>query len=196
LSGQNLMRLKQDIVTALNNPDVVNPPFPLAVNEVKQGANTMLYIRVPVSSFVHKHGTVVFDRENDSDFRITDAARIAEMYARKRNVFTENQIFPNLRITDLDAALFEKVKSRIALFNATHPWLTATNERILRDARFLRRDFTTGEEGLTLAAALVFGTDEVIGNILPAYRIDILERRANLDRYDDRLLLKTNLIDS
>lgn len=96
LSGQNLMRLKQDIVTALNNPDVVNPPFPLAVNEVKQGANTMLYIRVPVSSFVHKHGTVVFDRENDSDFRITDAARIAEMYARKRNVFTENQIFPNL----------------------------------------------------------------------------------------------------
>jgi len=43
----------------------------------------------------------------------------------------------------------------------------------------LRRDFTTGEEGLTLAAALIFGTDEVIGNLLPAYRIDILERREN-----------------
>lgn len=28
LGEQNLMNLKQDIVTALNNPDVVNPPFP------------------------------------------------------------------------------------------------------------------------------------------------------------------------
>ncbi len=196
LEEQNLMRLKQDIVTALNNPDVLNPPFPLAVNEVEHANGKLLYIRVPISSFVHKHCTVIYDRENDSDFRITDEARIAEMYARKRNVFTENQILPHLKIDDLDAGLFDKVRSRLSLTNANHPWLEATNERILRDARFLRRDFTTGEEGLTLAAALVFGTDDVIGNVLPAYRIDILERRVNLDRWDDRLLLKTNLIDS
>lgn len=120
------------------------------------------------------------------------------MYARKRNVFTENQIFPNLSIDDLDASLFDKVKSRIALVNANHPWLDVgySNERILRDARLLRRDFTTGEEGLTLAAALLLGTDEVIGNLLPAYRLDILVRRENKDRYDDRLLLRTNLIDT
>lgn len=196
LGTQNLMNLKQDIVTALNNPDVLNPPFPLAVNEVEHPDGRLLYIRVPVSSFVHKHGTVIYDRENDSDFRITDESRIAELYARKRNVFTENQIFPHLKIEDLNTSLFDKVRTRLALVNANHPWLEATNERILRDARFLRRDFATGEEGLTLAAALVFGTDEVIGNILPAYRIDILERRENTDRWDDRLLLKTNLIDS
>ncbi len=198
LNGQNLMQLKHNMVTALNNPDVINPPFPLAVNEIKHENETILYIRVPVSSFIHRHANLIYDRENDSDFRITDEARIAEMYARKRNVFSENQIFPNLRIEDLDASLFEKVKSRISLVNTNHPWLTTgySNERILRDARFLRRDFATGEEGLTLAAALVFGTDEVIGNILPAYRIDILVRRENNDRWDDRLLLKTNLIDS
>jgi len=198
LNTQNLIQLKQDVVTALNNPQIINPPFTLAVNEVAHGKVTLLYIRVPVSSFVHKHCQVIYDRENDSDFRITDEARIAEMYARKRNVFTENQIYPSLGIADLDASLFEKVKSRVALVNANHPWLALnySNERILRDARFLRRDFTTGEEGLTLAAALVFGTDEVIGNILPAYRIDILVRKEDNDRYDDRLLLKTNLIDS
>jgi ATP-dependent DNA helicase RecG len=196
LGQQNLMNLKQDIVTALNNPDVLNPSFPLAVNEIQHPNGNLLYIRVPISSFVHKHGTVVYDRENDSDFRITDEARIAEMYARKRNVFTENQILPHLRIEDLDQRLFDKIRSRLSLINTNHPWLEATNERILRDARFLRRDFNTGEEGLTLAAALVFGTDDVIGNILPAYRIDILVRRENVDRWDDRLLLKTNLIDS
>jgi ATP-dependent DNA helicase RecG len=196
LGEQNLMNLKQDIVTALNNPDVVNPPFPLAVNEVEHGNGKLLYIHVPISSFVHKHGVVIYDRENDSDFRITDEARISEMYARKRNVFTENQIFPHLKIEDLNTSLFNKVRSRLALSNTNHPWLEASNERILRDARFLRRDYTSGIEGLTLSAALVFGTDEVIGNILPAYRIDILERRVDIDRWDDRLLLKTNLIDS
>lgn len=196
LGEQNLMNLKQNIVTALNNPDVLNPPFPLPVNEIEHSNGKLLYIRVPISSFVHKHGTIVYDRENDSDFRITDEARIAEMYARKRNVFTENQILPHLRIEDLNSSLFDKVRSRLALSDSNHSWLEASNERILRDALFLRRDFATGEEGLTLAAALIFGTDEVIGNILPAYRIDILERRKNLDRWDDRLLLKTNLIDS
>lgn len=198
LNSHNLMRLKQNVVTALNNPDVINPPLALSVNEVSYGGDTLLYIRVPVSSFIHKHGNVIYDRENDSDFRITEEARIAEMYARKRNVFTENQIFPYLSVQDLDETLFDKVKARLALVNANHPWLATSysNERILRDARFLRRDFTTGKEGLTLAAALVFGTDEVIGNLLPAYRLDILVRRENKDRYDDRLLLKTNLIDS
>ncbi|MBE8722711.1 RNA-binding domain-containing protein [Sphingobacterium pedocola] len=196
LNEQNLKNLKQDIVTALNNPDVLSPIFPLPVEEVTHLSGTLLYVRVPLSSFVHKHNNIIYDRENDSDFRVTNEARIADLYARKRNIFTENQIFPHLQIADLNLSLFDKVRARLALVNANHPWLEASNERILRDARLLRRDFATGEEGLTLAAALIFGTDEVIGNILPAYRVDILERRANMDRWDDRLLLKTNLIDS
>ncbi len=58
LTDQNLMQLKQDVVTALNNRDVLDPPFPLAVNEVEDGDHTILYIRVPISSFVHKHAGV------------------------------------------------------------------------------------------------------------------------------------------
>jgi ATP-dependent DNA helicase RecG len=88
LNEQNLMQLKQDIVTALNNPDVLNPPYPLAVRDVSYNNLDLLAIRVPVSSLIHKHGGIIFDRENDSDFRITYEVRIAEMYARKRNVFT------------------------------------------------------------------------------------------------------------
>lgn len=196
LGEQNLMNLKQDIVTALNNPEVVDPPYSLAVHEVTHNDRSLLYIRVPVSSFVHRHAGVYFDRENDSDIRINDAARIAQMYGRKQQVFTENQIYPHLRMEDLNPQIFEKVRRQIASIHSTHPWLQADNERLLRDALFLRRDFTTGEEGLTLAAALMFGKDLTIGNILPAYRIDVMVRRENLDRWDDRLMLSTNLVDS
>ena len=197
LEDANLMNLKQDIVTALNNPDVVKPPYTLPVREANYNNLNLLYVRVPVSSLVHKHNGIIYDRENDSDFRISDERQIGEIYFRKRQSFSETQIFPGLKLEDLNKEVFGKVRKLIAAINTTHPWLTASNERILRDVNFLRKDFRTGEEGLTLAAALVFGKDETIGSILPAYKLDVMVRRENLDRWDDRLPpLRTNLVDT
>jgi ATP-dependent DNA helicase RecG len=175
----------------------MNPPYALPVHDTKYGTYNLLYVRVPVSSLVHKHAGIIFDRENDSDFRVTDERQISEIYFRKRQNFTETQIFPELKMEHLNQEVFDKVRKLIAAINTTHPWLMASNERILRDVNFLRRDFNTGEEGLTLAAALVFGKDETIGNILLAYKIDVMVRRENLDRWDDRLPpLRTNLVDT
>jgi len=193
----NTMKLKQDIVTALNNPEVISPPYPLPVRDARYGEHLLLYLRVPVSSLVHKHAGIIFDRENDSDFRVTDEGLISEIYFRKRQNFSETQIYGELKMENLSQGVFNKVRKLIAALNSTHPWLTASNERILRDVNFIRRDFNTGEEGLTLAAALVFGKDETIGNILPAYKLDVMVRRENLDRWDDRLPpLRTNLVNT
>jgi predicted HTH transcriptional regulator len=52
------------------------------------------------------------------------------------------------------------------------------------------------KHGYTLAAALFFGTDETIQSIVPAYKFDALLRRRDVDRYDDRLIVRTNLIDA
>lgn len=197
LDAANIMQLKQNIVTALNNPDVINPPYPLPVRDAEYEGKNILYIRVPVSSLVHKHAGIIYDRENDSDIKVIDERQIGEIYFRKRQSFTETQIFPELKMEHLSTDVFAKVRKLIAAVNTTHPWLTATDERILRDVNFIRRDFSTGEEGLTLASALVFGKDETIGNILPAYKLDVMVRRENTDRWDDRLPpLRTNLVDT
>ncbi len=197
LNEANLMQLKQNIVTALNNPEVINPPYALPVRDAEYEGKIILYVRIPVSSLVHKHAGLIFDRENDSDIRITDDRQISDLYFRKRQNFSETQIYPALQMEHLNPEIFDKVRRLIAAINTTHPWLTASNERILRDVNFLRRDFNTGEEGLTLAAALVFGKDETIGSILPAYKLDVMIRRENLDRWDDRLPpLRTNLVET
>src|SRR5690606_35990828 len=52
------------------------------------------------------------------------------------------------------------------------------------------------EEGYTLAAVLLLGKDELIQQVLPHYKIDALVRRENMDRYDDREYIQTNLIDA
>lgn len=60
------------------------------------------------------------------------------------------------------------------------------------------KDFRTGEEGLTLAAALIFGKDTTIQSLLPAYKVEAMVRIENTDRWDDRIMppLRTNLIDT
>lgn len=51
-------------------------------------------------------------------------------------------------------------------------------------------------EGDNLAALMLLGKDDVILNVAPAYVTDALVRKVNVDRYDDREVIKTNLIES
>lgn len=58
------------------------------------------------------------------------------------------------------------------------------------------KDFQTDKEGLTLAAILLFGKDETILSAVPHHRTDLILRKENIDRYDDRDDVRTNLIES
>ena len=43
---------------------------------------------------------------------------------------------------------------------------------------------------------MLLGKDDVILNVAPTYVTDALVRKVNVDRYDDREIVKTNLIES
>ena len=51
-------------------------------------------------------------------------------------------------------------------------------------------------EGYNLAGVLLLGKDEVINSCCPGYVTDALCSVENMDRYDDRLLATTNLIET
>jgi ATP-dependent DNA helicase RecG len=63
-------QLKKDIVTALNNKEVINPPANFPLYQLEKEGVILLCLKIPVSSQVHSHNGVIFDRENDSDIRI------------------------------------------------------------------------------------------------------------------------------
>ena len=77
-----------------------------------------------------------------------------------------------------------------------HAWTNMTEEEILRSSGLVLADPDTGKEGITLAAILLFGKDSTIMSVLPQYKTDAIFRVKNLDRYDDREVIITNLIDS
>ena len=70
------------------------------------------------------------------------------------------------------------------------------DEELLKSAGLYGYDIATGEKGLNLAAIMLLGKDDVILNVAPAYVTDALVRKVNVDRYDDREVVKTNLIES
>jgi ATP-dependent DNA helicase RecG len=67
---------------------------------------------------------------------------------------------------------------------------------LFRSAGLYEEDKMTGNKGFNLAGILLFGKDEVIQSCAPGYVTDCLMRRENLDRYDDRLVVETNLIEA
>lgn len=77
-----------------------------------------------------------------------------------------------------------------------HPWVDMTDEEMLRSCGLILEDPETNKEGITLAAILLFGTDNRIMSVLPQHKTDAIFRVFNVDRYDDRDVVITNLIES
>ncbi|NLI99717.1 MAG: DeoR family transcriptional regulator [Bacteroidales bacterium] len=84
----------------------------------------------------------------------------------------------------------------IKINRADHPWNELSDNDFFNASGLYRRDLTTGKEGFTLAALLLFGKDEVIQSAIPHYKIDALVRRVDLDRYDDRENIRCNLVEA
>ena len=70
------------------------------------------------------------------------------------------------------------------------------NFELLKSARLYLKDPIQGIEGFTLGAILLFGTDEIISAAVPNYKTDAIVRKVDVDRYDDRDDVRTNLIES
>lgn len=67
---------------------------------------------------------------------------------------------------------------------------------MLRSAGLILRDDVRQIEGVTIAGILLFGKDPTIMAVLPQHKTDAILRIENLDRYDDRDVIITNLLES
>lgn len=190
--------IKKDFVTTINNPQKLNPPLYLSIQTIKIENKNILYIHVPISHAVHSLNNKIFDRNNESDINITGQnANIAKLYLLKQDVHTEDKIFSFVTMEDFDLELIKK--ARIIASNKradTHPWEILNDFELLKSTGLYKVDKTTNKEGFTLGAILLFGKDETITNALAHHKTDLILRKVNLDRYDDREIVSTNLIDS
>lgn len=194
---ESINKIKNNFVVAMNNPLKISPPFYLSIDGVVIDGKTILYIYVPESSQVHRCNNRIFDRNEDGDFDITDKQQlVSTLYLRKQTSYSENKIYPYAELSDLREDVIARARKMASVQREDHPWQAMSDLELLKSAQVYGKDYQTGKNGVTLAGILLFGKDNTILSVLPHFKTDAILRRDNVDRYDDRDDIRTNLIES
>ena len=187
----------KNFITSINNPQKIYPPLYLIPEPIEINNKIVIYIRIPEGYQVCRHNGKILDRSYEGDINITDNSELVyKMYARKQNTYFVNKVYPNINLDFLDTNIIQRAKEMARVRNINHSWINMTDEEMLRSANLILTDPETNKEGLTLAAILLFGKDNSIMSVLPQHKTDAIFRVENKDRYDDRDVIITNLIDS
>lgn len=190
-------KIKKEFVTSINNENKMYPPLYLSPVDYTEDGKTIIYIRVPVSSDVCRCNGKIYNRNHESDIDITHHSdEVYQLYARKSGTYFVNKVFSAFNTSDLRPDLFDRARRMTRSRTDNHPWLAMSDEEILRSTGLILKDASSGNEGLTLAAILLFGTDQLIMSVLPQHKTDAIFRVFNTDRYDDRDVIITNLFES
>ena len=187
----------KNFVSVISNPTLFFPTLYLEPEVMKYKGKTIIHIKVPTGGDVYTFKKIIYDRANDADVKVTATTQIAQIYIRKQEIYTERKVFPYLKKEDLRLDLLPRLRI-LAVNNAggSHPWQDMSNDALFKSARLYMKDPVTGKSGFNLAAAMLLGKDETVQNVCPAYVTDAILRKVNLDRYDDRDFIQTNLIES
>ena len=188
--------IKRNIANVLNNPKTFNPAPLVEMEDVDYEGKTVVRVWVPMGPAVYSFKGVVYDRLADADIRITGVDQLSLMYMRKQSMYSERRIYPHVAMEDLRSDLIGRMRQMAVSRRPDHVWGSLDDISMLRSAKLYSKDRSTGEEGFTLAAVLLLGKDDVIGDVSPAYKTDAILRMDDVDRYDDRLVVSTNLIEA
>jgi ATP-dependent DNA helicase RecG len=189
--------MKKNFVNMLNNPQKISPSLFLNLEEIEVDGKLLLYAYIPISAQVELCSGKIYDRIEDADVDVTKSTDIAaQLYVRKSTTYSEREIFPYVTENELRLDLVKRAQKMAVALVPDHPWVGMTPTELLRNAKLFEEDWRTGKKGFNLAAILLFGRDDVIASCAPGYKTDALLRRENVDRYDDRLTVGTNLIEA
>lgn len=197
VNSERIDKMMKDFTTSVNNANKINPPMYLIPEVYEIDGKKIIYIRIPEGTQVRRLNGRIWDRTYEGDIDITDNAELVyKMYARKQSTYFVNKVYPNFGLDYLDFDVIRRAKKMAVSRVDNHAWADMEEEEILRSAGLIISDPDTGKEGITLAAILLFGKDSTIMSVLPQYKTDAIFRVKNLDRYDDREVIITNIIDS
>lgn len=216
-------KLINSFASLANNKDKIFPPSYLVAKEYvyqseggftgkdksgkmiveEPGEYHILHIHIPVSPTVVRHRGRIYDRNGDADIDITDIPdMVFQCYARKQSTYYVNKVYPYWNVEDLRVDLIDRAREMASSRkrrdnrNESHPWERMSDEEMLRTSGLILTD-EQGKTGITLAAILPFGTDNMIASACAHHKTDCIYRVYNRDRYDDRdLIVPTNLLDS
>lgn len=195
----NAEKVITELFNNLNNPNKVSinliSDADVQVFNINGGA--IIQINVPQASRqqrpVHLGANPfnrnTFRRLHEGD-RWCDDEMVRRMLAERVEDERDARILPGFGWDDIDQHSLGIYRQMLKDTKPNHPFLEQDEFGLLKQIRGWRRDRQTGEEGLTLAGLLMFGTWEAIQEGAPHYFVDYQERpEAKTElRWVDRLV--------
>ena len=196
VDSKRVSEIERNVVNVVSNRKMFEPAPMVETEHIEYDERIIVRIWVAPSSSVVRFKGAVFDRIADVDTHIESDIQISQMYIRKQNYYSERRIFRYVTPFDLRPELIARMRQLAVAQRAGHPWELCLTKNCSAAPSYTIVITRPGEEGFNLAAVLLLGKDEVISSVCPAYITDAVVRRDNIDRYDDRLMVRTNLFDS
>ncbi|WP_229333264.1 RNA-binding domain-containing protein [Grimontia hollisae] len=128
-----------------------------------------------------------FVRLHEGDHRCSEE-QVKRMMAEQVESSRDDKILKGFNFSDIDPDSLSAYKNLFAAAKPQHPWLELDLFEMFKKIGGWRKDRQAGEEGITLAGVLMFGTWEAIQEAAPNYFVDYRERdEANTQRWIDRV---------
>jgi len=193
-------RVHKQLVDLLQNPSKVsiNLLNPQSIEQIEIEGCVLLKVTVPRASRVQRpvylNGNPLkgntYRRFHEADQRLDDEA-VKLMLSEQQLDTLDNQVQPHFGIEEISGDTLQVYRQTHATLNPGHLWTSLTDAQFLKSVGAWKRIRETGEEGLTIAGLLMFGTFQAIQEIFPNYVLDYQERMDDSEesRWSDRITL-------
>lgn len=128
-----------------------------------------------------------FIRLHEGDHRCSEE-QVKRMFAEQVENSRDDKILKGFNFDDIDKDSLSAYKNLLATAKPQHPWLELELFEMFKQIGGWRKDRQAGEEGITFAGVMMFGTWDAIQEAAPNYFVDYRERdEANTQRWIDRV---------
>ena len=193
----NIENIKKQLFDTANNKQMVNVNL-LSDQNVKAitlEGKQILAIEIPAARREQKPVylknqpmTATFLRLHEGDVRCSEE-QVKRMMAEQIENSRDDKILKGFNFSDIDQGSLRAYRNLFAVAKPQHPWLELDIFELFKNLGGWRKDRQAGEEGITLAGILMFGSWEAIQDAVPNYFVDYRERDETLpdSRWIDRI---------
>ncbi len=172
--------------------EAFDPPLYLRPVTETLFSSKVIYLAVPRGNEVQRFKGSLYIRRDRQNVLISDDGETAALNERRHNLFSESRIYPYVGFFDLRIDLLPKLRAQAMQGRGRGlKWQNLNDHELLADAGLYVTDRFTGKKGFKLAAVLLLGKDELIGEILPHYETRVV---FDLPDFKEETVIKTNLV--
>lgn len=178
-------KILKDLFDTANNPGKVS--VNLLSNESAQTlvieGHTIIAVEIPRASRrqrpVYLDGNPLgghcYRRLHEGDQRMSDED-VKLMLAEQQHDSLDDELLPTYTMADLDYGTLKVYRQTHTNLNPGHVWSGLDDLDFLRAIGGWKRDRESGQEGLTKAGLLMFGSHRSIREVFPNFFLDYMER--------------------